>query len=159
MVDVSFHQISALVVASKDFQAFITAIQQIGVLFTQVAGTHAHTRTVYSKQDMLAIAMLGVRGPCKMGDIATHLGVVQSAITPLVDRLEAADVVERIRSQEDRRVWLVALTEKGRALYAAEAKVYETVAQHMLAPLNEDERNTLIALLTRIGTHVAEGSP
>ena len=88
--------------------------------------------------------------------IAEYLGVVQSAITPLADRLEAQGIVQRVRSQEDRRVWLVALTERGLALYADQENVYQAVAAEMLAPLDEAEQKTLISLMGRIGATVEE---
>lgn len=142
--------------SSPHLQSFIEALQHLGVLFARIASEQSTVHAHYSKQELLTLAMLGARGPSKMGDIATHLGVVQSAITPLVDRLEAAGIAERVRSQEDRRVWLVGLTDKGHTLYGEEAQIYEAVAEAMLAPLNATEQQTLVALLTRIGVHLAE---
>lgn len=145
--------------SSPHLQPFVEALQHLGVLFARLASEQSTVHARYSKQELLTIAMLGVQGPCKMGDIATHLGVVQSAITPLVDRLESAQIAERVRSQEDRRVWLVGLTDKGRTLYAEEAQIYEMAAATMLAPLSEAEQQTLVALLTRIGSHIANPGP
>ena len=129
----------------------------MGVLFTQIAGRQSSAHERFSKQELLAVDVLGVRGSCRMGEIAEHLGVVQSAITPLVDRLEDQHIVERVRSREDRRVWLVALTDAGQALYADQEKLYQAIAAEMLAPLDEAERETFIALMSRIGATVAEG--
>jgi DNA-binding MarR family transcriptional regulator len=89
-----------------------------------------------------------------MGELAEHLGVVQSAITPLVDRLEDHGIVRRFRGKEDRRVWFVALTEDGQALYGNQEKLYQAVAAEMLAPFDESEQETLISLMTRIGATV-----
>ena len=128
----------------------------MGVLFAQIASRQSSAHETFSKPELMTVDILGVRGSCRMGEIAEHLGVVQSAITPLVDRLEAHDVVRRVRSGEDRRVWLVELTESGLALYADQEKLYRAIAAEMLAPLDEAEQETLIALMERIGATVAE---
>ena len=140
----------------NQIQTFAQLLRHLGVLFAQIAGRQSSAHETFSKQELLAVDVLGVRGSCRMGEIAQHLGVVQSAITPLVDRLEAQEVVRRLRSQEDRRVWLVTLTESGLELYADQEKLYLSFAAEMLAPLHEAERETLIALMGRIGATVAD---
>ena len=137
-------------------QTFARLLRRMGVLFTQIAGQQSSAHETYSKQELLAVDVLGVRGSCRMGEIAEHLGVVQSAITPLVDRLEDQAVVRRVRSREDRRVWLVELTESGLDLYADQEKLYQAIAAEMLAPLDEVEQEVLITLMSRIGATVAE---
>ena len=137
-------------------QAFSQLLRRMGVLFAQIARRQSSAHEVFSKQELLAVDVLGVRGSCRMGEIADHLGVVQSAITPLVDRLEDQQIVRRVRSRDDRRVWLVELTESGLDLYADQEKLYEAIAAEMLAPLDEAEQETLIALMERIGATVAE---
>ena len=61
---------------------------------------------------MLALWQDGVTA---VHDLADRLQLTSSAITPLVDRLEAAGFVTRTRAV-DRRIVLVALTEVGRLL-------------------------------------------
>ena len=137
-------------------QAFTQALRRLGVLFMRVAGQQSTAHDTFSKQELLALGVLGISGACRMGEIAEHLGVGQSAVTPLVDRLEAQGVVQRRRSDEDRRVWLVALTDKGEGVVAAEDEVYQRVATEMLAPLSASERSMLISLLERVGTAATE---
>ncbi len=140
----------------NQIQTFARLLRRLGVMYAKIAGRQSSALEVFSKQELLTVDVLGVRGSCRMGEIAEYLGVVQSAITPLADRLEAQDIVQRVRSQEDRRVWLVALTERGQELYADQQNVYHAVAAEMLAPLDEAEQNTLISLMGRIGAAVEE---
>ncbi len=141
--------------SENHIQAFARVLRHLGVLYTQIASRQSSAHATYSKQELLAIDVLGVRGSCRMGEIAEHLGVVQSAITPLVDRLETQGLVERVRSTEDRRVWLVALTQEGQTLNADQEKLHQAIATEMLAPLNESEQATLIALLSRMAATMA----
>lgn len=134
----------------NQLQAFTQALRRLGVLFMRVASQHSTAHDVFSKQELLALGVLGVNGSSRMGDIAAHLGVGQSAVTPLIDRLEAQGVVQRRRSETDRRVWLVALTPAGEAVLQKENQIYERVATEMLAPFDAEERATLVRLLSKI---------
>lgn len=67
-------------------------------------------------------------GDRSIGDIAERLVLPGHAITPMVDRLQAAGLVERRRDQDDRRVVLVGLTPAGVDLEQAAARVQRTVA-------------------------------
>ena len=116
----------------------------------KAAAEQSSSHVTLTKQDLLALDVLGVRGPSRMGEIAEYLGVGQSAVTPVVDRLEARGVVRRRRSEADRRVWLAELTEAGREVFAAESAAYERLAGQMLAPLDPDERRALVGLLERV---------
>ena len=72
---------------------------------------------------MLALWQDGVTA---VHDLAARLQLASSAITPLVDRLEAAGFVTRTRAA-DRRIVLVALTEAGRLLEDQVARAQQAV--------------------------------
>lgn len=139
-------------------EAFATVLRGVAFRFMRIAGAQSTAHRDFSKQELLTLGILGIREPRRMGEIAEHLGVGQSAMTPLVDRLESQRLVERRRSDEDRRVWLVGLTERGREIVAAEDRVYLSVAREMLAPLDPGERATLVALLERVAAAEREGA-
>jgi DNA-binding MarR family transcriptional regulator len=65
-----------------------------------------------------ALVVLVSRGPQRVVDISTELGVDPSAGTRLCDRLVRKGLVRRQRSASDRRVVRVTLTPPGRALVA-----------------------------------------
>lgn len=54
-------------------------------------------------------------GPLRISEIAREEGVGQPAATRMVARLEALGLVRRERSATDRRIVMVALTDRGRA--------------------------------------------
>ncbi|MBM7564082.1 MarR family winged helix-turn-helix transcriptional regulator [Paenibacillus sacheonensis] len=53
---------------------------------------------------------------CKVNDVAKFLGVTSGAATGLTDKLVALELIERTRQEEDRRVVLLTLTAKGKAI-------------------------------------------
>ena len=134
--------------------AFAASLRTLSVLFARVAAEQSAAHGTFGKQELRALDVLGVRGPSRMGELAGHLGVGQSAVTPLVDRLEEAGTVRRRQSEADRRVWLVELTAEGEAVFQAESAAYERVAAAMLGPLTEADRETLLDLLARVGEAV-----
>ncbi len=56
---------------------------------------------------------LAQEGPMAMGEVARNLGVSLAGATGLIDRLVHADMVKRYRSEADRRVVWVDLSEHG----------------------------------------------
>lgn len=144
--------------SSEQVRSFSTTLRVLSLLFERVAADAAAGMEGFSKQELRAMDVLGVRGPLRMGALADDLGVGQSAVTPLVDRLEAAGTVSRSRSEADRRVWHVGLTDAGEAVFRAEREAYEQVAAAMLAPLSEADRGMLLALLARVEASVQDGA-
>ena len=70
-----------------------------------------------------------------VGDLGARLGLPVSGITPVLDRLDRAGLLDRRRGSPDRRVVLIALTDEGRALEEEAAKAQHQVrCQTMLSP-------------------------
>ncbi|NLM43005.1 MAG: MarR family transcriptional regulator [Clostridiales bacterium] len=55
-------------------------------------------------------------GECMVSEIANYLGVTLGAVTSLVDRLHDFGLVNRVRSEIDRRLVIIKLSEKGEEL-------------------------------------------
>jgi MarR family transcriptional regulator for hemolysin len=75
------------------------------------------------------------------------LGIDPTNVVGLLNELEAAGLVERRRSPEDRRRHTVALTAAGHERLAAIEEVLITVERRALAALDDDQRATLHTLL------------
>lgn len=71
-------------------------------------------------------------------------------MTLVVDNLEKAGWVERVRSKEDRRVILVHLTESGKEKIEVVKKENSLVIESLMSELTEEETNTLSALLMKL---------
>ena len=56
--------------------------------------------------------------PRRMGDLARVMDALPSSLTAIADALEARGLVERMRDPDDRRAWLLCLTDPGRTLRA-----------------------------------------
>lgn len=136
--------------SEEHVEAFTRALRGLGVIYTKIAGQQGASHATLGKQDLLAIGVLGLRGNARMGEVAEHLGISQSATTPIIGRLEGRGLVQRSRSPTDRRVWTVGLTDAGLEVYRDEDTIYRQAAVEMMAPLEHGEREALVRLLEKM---------
>lgn len=73
--------------------------------------------------DLAAAILLESRGPMPVGAIAEELGLPSASATRVVDRLQKAGYVRRVRSEQDRRAVFVELLPEGLTDYHAAAEV------------------------------------
>ena len=84
--------------------------------------------------------------------LAQQLGVDRTVMTYLLDELERAGLVERKPDPADRRVRRVTLTAEGTGRLCALERSLRAAEEHLMEPLDAEERATLRALLLRVAT-------
>jgi DNA-binding MarR family transcriptional regulator len=90
-----------------------------------------------------------------MGELSRRLMVSGGNVTSIVGGLERDGLVRRRQPASDRRTSYVALTERGRAAFAAMARAHEEWINELLADVADDDVDALIELLTEL-KHKAE---
>lgn len=89
-------------------------------------------------------------GPMTQAALAEMMEVETATVARLIDRLEAAGWIERKAEAQDRRVKLVTMTEKATSIMDEVSVIGQKLRDDMLVDLSQDERETLIILLTKI---------
>lgn len=89
-------------------------------------------------------------GPCSIGEVATVLGVTQSAATTACQRLEKAGFATRSRDRDDERVVRVMLTIKGQEQIEQWRQQMRSSLASLLGPLTGAEREELQRLMRKI---------
>ncbi len=105
---------------------------------------------VVSLQEMQVISYLGTHPSAKMTQIAEYLLLGLSSVTAIVDRLVAKKITQRSRSDDDRRVVLVSLTEEGDMIARTNREQKRDLAEQMLAALDETDQKRLVTIMRKI---------
>ena len=103
-----------------------------------------------TNNDMHVIEAVGIREPRNMSSVAKTLGITVGTLTISINGLVKKGYVHRVRSDADRRVVLVSLTEKGEKAYHHHEKFHEDMIQSLLKDLSEEETKTLVSALTNL---------
>jgi DNA-binding MarR family transcriptional regulator len=118
----------------------------LGHAFAETLKPHGITSTQYNVLRILRGA--GKAGLCR-NEVRDRLIAQVPDVTRLLDRLEDVGLIERERSEEDRRLVSTRITAKGLALLRSlDAPVAETHKRH-LGHLTAQQLKTLIDLLAR----------
>lgn len=111
-----------------------------------------------SREEIRALVLLDKGERVKMTNLADLLGVPLSTATHTVDRLVSKGLAERNRSEEDRRVVEVEMSEYGRKLQETFRDKRKMVARSWLEPLSGSERDLFLELMEKI-TRLAKPGP
>jgi DNA-binding MarR family transcriptional regulator len=101
-------------------------------------------------QHVEALWWLRTEGLLSVNELTRRLGTSVSKTTRILDRLEEKELVWRDRSEDDRRVVRVHLSEGGRAMAEQADHAIAQRLSSLLQPLMPDEREDLLELLERI---------
>lgn len=104
-----------------------------------------------SARDFQVLDALGEPGAAySQQDLGDRLGINRTTMVKLIDRFEAAGQVVRTRNPDDRRSYLLALTEEGRAALKAMDPAISAADDKLTAGLSPAERERLGVLLAAL---------
>lgn len=105
---------------------------------------------------MRCVADAGPEG-LMLSDLSKRLLVTCGNITGVVDRLEHAGYLRRVRPPEDRRVVLAQLTPEGLALYRELMPAVQELLRQLMSGLEIEEKEALAAMCERLHLDVEAG--
>lgn len=92
-----------------------------------------------------------------LGDVAKELKLTKPAISAMVQRLIKNDLVEKIQSPEDKRVFHIALTEKGLKIVQGDNALYSDLANEFTNILDKKQLSDFDCLLTILTNQIKNG--
>jgi DNA-binding MarR family transcriptional regulator len=101
----------------------------------------------FARYEVLVLLSFSRRGALPLGKIGERLQVHATSVTPLVKRLEAAELIKRTPHPEDGRAVLASITPQGRLVLALATEAILR-ARFALGSLSEDDCDRLTDLLT-----------
>ncbi|OEF99045.1 hypothetical protein BHF71_02345 [Vulcanibacillus modesticaldus] len=90
------------------------------------------------------------RGVVTVSELSKNLIISPPAASKLVDQLFKLNLVTRVRSENDRRIVKIQLTEKGIEILEKNKQIKEKIFQEVLSPLTQEEIQQFINLLKKI---------
>ena len=125
---------------------------QLQIRFARLLREHGLTPSQYNVLRILR----GAGQPLPILEIASRTITVVPGITGLIDRLEQAGFVNRVRCEQDRRVIYVALAKKGTRTLATLDAPLVSLHRKLLGHLSPAELKELIRLLEKVRGPLAE---
>lgn len=103
-----------------------------------------------TNNDMHIIEAVGMDEPQNMSSIAKKLSVTMGTLTISMNNLVKKGYVVRQRSEEDRRVVYILLTEKGVRAYHHHEAFHHEMIEAVVRNLDNEEKGILIKSLVRL---------
>src|SRR6266576_6928911 len=119
---------------------------QLQIRFSRLFRDYGLTPSQYNILRILR----GEGKPLPILEIADRTVTVVPGITGLIDRLEQAGFVNRLRCEKDRRVIYVALTDQGMTTLAALDEPLVALHHKLVGHLSQGELKELIRLLEKV---------
>ena len=85
-------------------------------------------------------------------EIAQHLAISKSNMTPIIDKLLLENMIDRVEDPKDRRVLRIALTQKAWDLLQVHANKFKETIQQRIVNLSTEDLATLNSVLPTITT-------
>jgi DNA-binding MarR family transcriptional regulator len=110
--------------------------------------THRGDEVGHAQFELL-IELFG-RGPMPAGELAEAVGVSAATVSGMLDHLCSSDLLERTRSEEDRRIVVVKLTRRGRRKVETRKAQWRHRWDEALEGIDEEELRVASRVLERI---------
>ena len=111
-----------------------------------------------TNNDMHIIEAIGIEEPRNMSVIARRLSVTVSTLTTNMNGLERKGYIKRERSQQDKRVVYVLLTEKGRKAFYHHRDFHKKMIRAIVRDLGEEEMEVLYRCLVNLNAFLEAGT-
>ena len=105
-----------------------------------------------SVNDMHIIEAIGTGEPKNMSTVAKLMSVTVGTLTIAINNLVKKGYVSRVRSEEDRRVVLIFLTEKGKRAYQHHREFHDRMVKALVEGLDEGQQKILVKSLLNLRT-------
>jgi len=129
---------------------------QIKVLISQ--DTWENILLNCTKNEMLVLMLMYRGSEVNMTQIADYLNVPLNTATGIVTRMEKKDMIQRIRSMEDKRVVTLALTEGGQQQVGAILKTFIGYGKKLFTVLTTEEIAMISSIFDKVITLIQEES-
>jgi DNA-binding MarR family transcriptional regulator len=134
----------------EPYEKFGLSFRSMLAAVSRLKGRETHRPGELSYAQLGLLFRLAESGPLPAGELAGLADLSAPTTTQMLEGLARAGVVERIRSDADKRVVLSSLTERGRELVESRQALMDTRWRAALAEFSDDQLLAAAAMLERI---------
>ena len=99
---------------------------------------------------LLLLQIVHAKGDMTISELARDMSLSQATVTTILDRLQKRELIERIRSETDKRKVYPRLTDHGRKILASAPTALQDNFVERFRELDEWEQSMIIAALQRV---------
>lgn len=136
--------------SAANFEELRTAVNHLLAADRRLRGRDHSRPGELTFAQLRTITALGRDEEMTAGQLAKSAELTPATVTSILDQLEDANIVERRRSTEDRRVCNVALTPEGRQLLERKLAAWRQLWSEHLSGYSEEDIGTAIGIVQAV---------
>lgn len=110
----------------------------------------------YTKNELFALLFLYRYNDANMTQIAEYINAPLNTATGVITRLEKKQMIERIRSNEDRRIVLITLTDKAKDVLEKEKNKIIDYGTRIFGTLTSEEKMAALSIYQKVASVLKE---
>ncbi|MFJ7950199.1 MarR family winged helix-turn-helix transcriptional regulator [Lysinibacillus sp. NPDC096418] len=146
--EVTKHSPETVATVEKELRYIAAIVKQKG---REIVSQYAITPPQF-----VALQWLEELGDITIGDLSNRLYLAFSTTTDLVDRMEKNELVKRVRDENDRRVVVIHLLEKGERIIQEVIEKRQQYLQEMLVGFDVQETEQFSNYLQKLHVHMKQ---
>lgn len=123
--------------------AIVQVMKKVMSKIKQEIGCHFKEMNLTGPQGML-MGTLAHHGEMKISELSEKIGLSNSTVSGILDRLESQGLVERVRSKEDRRVVYIRVTDEFKKQAQKQFDEINEVIEQMMNKAKPEELDTIL---------------
>jgi DNA-binding MarR family transcriptional regulator len=140
---------------SSKIEEMLTLIKRIMSLIKQSFESDLKKMDVTESQ-ILVMRVLNHYGDMKVSDISRKLDLSNSTVSGIIDRLVEKKIVERKRSEKDRRIVMISLAEEYRQPVRKHLNAFAQKMRRVLSTTTEEDLDFILEGLEKLRTILEE---
>lgn len=135
---------------ARQARELTTKMTQIIEMSMAPGKDHPFPDLALTPREVNIMILLGEKGELIMTELATATDMPLSTATRIADRLTKKELIQRERSDRDRRIVVVKASEKGKQLHESIRRQHLEASFKILEILSEEERESFLALMGKL---------
>lgn len=136
-------------------QRFGFLVSDIARLLGNQFDRRGRQRLALSRAQCRVALYLSTLGPMSQAKLAETLEVTPMTVARMLDRMEEAGWVVRVRSPHDRRVFLAQVSDKVHAVMQEAMLLGDEIAELAMQGLSDAERKSLLIMLMKVRNNLS----